>query len=196
MSTVSWMRVGDGSGGGRAGSSVDRTRADALAEFGVDVAEHEDSRAHFVRCRTCCLGWEVDRTSSRWARRAERVRTWSVVAEMIGSHGRCALVTVAAVRGSAPREPRPVRAWSLRRTAASAGPSAAASWSGRQCARSGWRATRSREMPRSPPSTGSRWDPISASAAAAACACSPRCSTAIGSTRSGLLPGARRPVRS
>ena len=33
------------------------------------------------------------------------MRVWSVVAEMIGSHGRCALVTVAAVRGSAPREP-------------------------------------------------------------------------------------------
>ena len=32
------------------------------------------------------------------------MRVWSVVAEMIGSHGRCALVTVAAVRGSAPRE--------------------------------------------------------------------------------------------
>ena len=28
-----------------------------------------------------------------------------MVAEMVGSHGRCALVTVAAVRGSAPREP-------------------------------------------------------------------------------------------
>ena len=37
--------------------------------------------------------------------RAERVRTWSVVAEMVASHGRCALVTVAEVRGSAPREP-------------------------------------------------------------------------------------------
>ena len=33
------------------------------------------------------------------------MRIWSVVAEMIASHGRCALVTVAAVRGSAPREP-------------------------------------------------------------------------------------------
>ena len=33
------------------------------------------------------------------------MRTWAVVAEMIASHGRCALVTVAAVRGSAPREP-------------------------------------------------------------------------------------------
>ena len=33
------------------------------------------------------------------------MRTWSVVAEMIASHGRCALVTVAEVRGSAPREP-------------------------------------------------------------------------------------------
>ena len=33
------------------------------------------------------------------------MRIWSVVAEMVGSHGRCALVTVAAVRGSAPREP-------------------------------------------------------------------------------------------
>ena len=33
------------------------------------------------------------------------MRVWSVVAEMIGSHGRCALVTVAATRGSAPREP-------------------------------------------------------------------------------------------
>ena len=32
------------------------------------------------------------------------MRIWSVVAEMIGSHGRCALVTVAAVRGSVPRE--------------------------------------------------------------------------------------------
>ena len=33
------------------------------------------------------------------------MRIWSVVAEMIASHGRCALVTVAEVRGSAPREP-------------------------------------------------------------------------------------------
>ena len=33
------------------------------------------------------------------------MRIWSVVAEMVASHGRCALVTVAAVRGSAPREP-------------------------------------------------------------------------------------------
>ena len=33
------------------------------------------------------------------------MRVWSVVAEMVGSHGRCALVTVAEVRGSAPREP-------------------------------------------------------------------------------------------
>ena len=33
------------------------------------------------------------------------MRTWSVVAEMLASHGRCALVTVAGVRGSAPREP-------------------------------------------------------------------------------------------
>ena len=33
------------------------------------------------------------------------MRTWSVVAEMLASHGRCALVTVAEVRGSAPREP-------------------------------------------------------------------------------------------
>ena len=33
------------------------------------------------------------------------MRIWSVVAEMVGSHGRCALVTVAQVRGSAPREP-------------------------------------------------------------------------------------------
>ena len=33
------------------------------------------------------------------------MRIWPVVAEMVGSHGRCALVTVAAVRGSAPREP-------------------------------------------------------------------------------------------
>ena len=33
------------------------------------------------------------------------MRTWSVVAEMVASHGRCALVTVAEVRGSAPREP-------------------------------------------------------------------------------------------
>ena len=33
------------------------------------------------------------------------MRTWSVVAEMVGSHGRCALVTVVDVRGSAPREP-------------------------------------------------------------------------------------------
>ena len=33
------------------------------------------------------------------------MRIWSAVAEMVGSHGRCALVTVAAVRGSAPREP-------------------------------------------------------------------------------------------
>ena len=33
------------------------------------------------------------------------MRTWSVVAEMVVSHGRCALVTVAEVRGSAPREP-------------------------------------------------------------------------------------------
>ena len=32
------------------------------------------------------------------------MRIWSAVAEMIASHGRCALVTVAAVRGSAPRE--------------------------------------------------------------------------------------------
>ena len=33
------------------------------------------------------------------------MRIWSVVSEMIASHGRCVLVTVAAVRGSAPREP-------------------------------------------------------------------------------------------
>ena len=33
------------------------------------------------------------------------MRTWSAVAEMVASHGRCALVTVAEVRGSAPREP-------------------------------------------------------------------------------------------
>ena len=33
------------------------------------------------------------------------MRIWSVVAEMVASHGRCALVTVAEVRGSAPREP-------------------------------------------------------------------------------------------
>ena len=33
------------------------------------------------------------------------MRTWSVVAEMVASYGRCALVTVAEVRGSAPREP-------------------------------------------------------------------------------------------
>ena len=33
------------------------------------------------------------------------MRTWSVVAAMVASHGRCALVTVAEVRGSAPREP-------------------------------------------------------------------------------------------
>ena len=32
------------------------------------------------------------------------MRTWAVVAEMVALHGRCALVTVAAVRGSAPRE--------------------------------------------------------------------------------------------
>ena len=33
------------------------------------------------------------------------MRTWAVVAEMVGRHGRCALVTVAEIRGSAPREP-------------------------------------------------------------------------------------------
>ena len=33
------------------------------------------------------------------------MRIWSVVEGMVGSHGRCALVTVASVRGSAPREP-------------------------------------------------------------------------------------------
>ena len=33
------------------------------------------------------------------------MRTWAAVAEMIASHGRCALVTVVEVRGSAPREP-------------------------------------------------------------------------------------------
>ena len=33
------------------------------------------------------------------------MRVWSAVEEMLGAHGRCALVTVAAVRGSAPREP-------------------------------------------------------------------------------------------
>ena len=33
------------------------------------------------------------------------MRIWSVVAEMVASHGRCALVTVADIRGSAPREP-------------------------------------------------------------------------------------------
>ncbi len=32
------------------------------------------------------------------------MRVWSTVAEMIAAHGACALVTVAAVRGSAPRE--------------------------------------------------------------------------------------------
>ena len=33
------------------------------------------------------------------------MRVWSAVEEMVGAHGRCALVTVAGVRGSAPREP-------------------------------------------------------------------------------------------
>ena len=33
------------------------------------------------------------------------MRIWSIVAEMLVAHERCALVTVAAVRGSAPREP-------------------------------------------------------------------------------------------
>ena len=33
------------------------------------------------------------------------MRVWSMIAEMVGSHGRCVLVTVAAIRGSAPREP-------------------------------------------------------------------------------------------
>ena len=33
------------------------------------------------------------------------MRIWAVVAEMVASHGHCALVTVADVRGSAPREP-------------------------------------------------------------------------------------------
>ncbi len=33
------------------------------------------------------------------------MRTWAMVAEMVASHRRCALVTVAAVRGSVPREP-------------------------------------------------------------------------------------------
>ena len=33
------------------------------------------------------------------------MRIWPVIGEMVGVHGRCALVTVAAVRGSAPREP-------------------------------------------------------------------------------------------
>ena len=33
------------------------------------------------------------------------MRTWAMVAEMIASHGRCAMVTVAEIRGSAPREP-------------------------------------------------------------------------------------------
>ena len=33
------------------------------------------------------------------------MRIWAMVAEMVASHGRCALVTVAEVRGSAPREP-------------------------------------------------------------------------------------------
>ena len=33
------------------------------------------------------------------------MRIWSVIAEMVGSYGRSALVTVAEVRGSAPREP-------------------------------------------------------------------------------------------
>ncbi|MDD9980523.1 MAG: xanthine dehydrogenase accessory protein XdhC, partial [Gammaproteobacteria bacterium] len=33
------------------------------------------------------------------------MRTWSVVAEMVASYGRCAMVTVADIRGSAPREP-------------------------------------------------------------------------------------------
>ena len=33
------------------------------------------------------------------------MRIWSVIGEMVGSHGRCAVVTVASVRGSAPREP-------------------------------------------------------------------------------------------
>ena len=32
------------------------------------------------------------------------MRVWSAVAEMLAAHGACALVTVAAVRGSAPRE--------------------------------------------------------------------------------------------
>ena len=32
------------------------------------------------------------------------MRAWSLVAEMLGTHGRCALVTVVDVRGSAPRE--------------------------------------------------------------------------------------------
>ena len=33
------------------------------------------------------------------------MRIWAMVAEMVASHGHCALVTVAEVRGSAPREP-------------------------------------------------------------------------------------------
>ena len=33
------------------------------------------------------------------------MRMWAVVAEMVASYGRCAMVTVADVRGSAPREP-------------------------------------------------------------------------------------------
>ena len=33
------------------------------------------------------------------------MRIWAIVVEMVASHGRCALVTVAEVRGSAPREP-------------------------------------------------------------------------------------------
>ena len=33
------------------------------------------------------------------------MRVWSMIEEMVGAHGRCALVTVAVVRGSAPREP-------------------------------------------------------------------------------------------
>ena len=33
------------------------------------------------------------------------MRIWSVIAEMVDSHGRCALVTVVEIRGSAPREP-------------------------------------------------------------------------------------------
>ena len=95
-------RVYDGSGGGRAVRRLTAPHRPIV----VSTLQSMRDQGHISSVvRICNLGSEAGRTSSRCARRAELVRIWSVVAEMVASHGRCALVTVADIRGSAPREP-------------------------------------------------------------------------------------------